>query len=332
MDYPRKRGTKVKKFKILTMVFIAVLFMPFSAQAEIIDRIIAVINDEIITLSELNQAFETYRKRIEENLKGQERARMLEEARMVMLNRMIDQTLVEQEARKAGFVIKDEEVMEMIRDFISKRNISMEDFLQNLARDGTDIEAYKKEMRDHLARMRLVGRAIKSKITISEEEIGDYYRKNKNLYEGKETVRIKQIVLLFPRNVNTETKEKLKADMDTLRSRIMNGEPFELLAANFSQGPEAASGGDIGFIERGGIFPAIENAAFSLNKDEISTIIESPIGFHIIKVVDRRGAGTKSIESVRAEIREKIEEEKMQQRYAEWIKELRNKAHIEIKI
>ena len=102
-------------------------------------------------------------------------------------------------------------------------------------------------------------------------------------------------------------KEKLRADAEAIHKRLLNGEPFDLLSAKYSQGPAAAAGGDIGYIERGMILPEVEDVAFSLPLNQISGVIESPIGFHIIQVIDRRGAGLKAIESVREEIREKID-------------------------
>ena len=180
--------------------------------------------------------------------------------------------------------------------------------------------------------MRLLRRELKSKITISEEEIGDYYLKHREIYEGKEAVRIKQILILFPKNLDAQIKAKLKAEMDTIHKRLQNGESFDLLAAQYSQGPAAATGGDIGFIEKGLMLPAVESVAFILKKDEISKVVESPVGFHIIKAIDKRGAGIKPIESVREEIKAKIEEDKMDKKYDEWIKELRSKSLIEIKL
>jgi parvulin-like peptidyl-prolyl isomerase len=127
-------------------------------------------------------------------------------------------------------------------------------------------------------------------------------------------------------------KEKLRADVDQIRRRLLAGEPFEVLSARYSQGPAAAAGGDIGFIEKGMILHEVEEVAFSLPLQQISDVIESTAGFHIIQVIDRRGEGIKAIESVREEIRAKIEQEKMDKKSTEWLDDLRTKSHIEIKL
>ena len=310
----------------------AALFLCVSAQADVAERIVAVVNDEVITLFELNSAFEPYQAKIEASYSGAGRAKALTEARGTLLNRMIDNLLMEQQARKARIVIRDEEVTAAIKDLHERRKISPDELLKALEREGTTLEAYKKGVRDQMMRIRLIQREIKSQVAVSDEEIGEYYRKHREDYEGKEAVRIKQILLTLPKGDDPAAKEKLRADAEAIHKRLLAGEPFDLLSGQYSQGPAAAAGGDIGYIEKGVILHEVEEAAFSLPLNQISGIIESPIGFHIIQVIDRRGGGIKSIESVRGEIREKIDQEKMEKKFGEWLDELRIRSHIEIKL
>jgi parvulin-like peptidyl-prolyl isomerase len=117
-----------------------------------------------------------------------------------------------------------------------------------------------------------------------------------------------------------------------LHKRIMGGEPFDLLILKYSQGPAAAQGGDVGFIGRGTIIPEVEKVAFILPLGQISELIESSVGFHIIQVVDKKGAGLKPIAAVREEIKAKIEDEKLDKKFEEWISSVRARSHIEIKL
>jgi parvulin-like peptidyl-prolyl isomerase len=297
--------------------------------AEVGDRIAAIVNNEIITMFDLNNVSESYRKRIEESYTGPEKEALIAEAGGAMLNKLIDGLLIEQEAKKAGIVIKDEEIMNAIEDLLAKRNIKKEDFIEILVKEGSSFDAYKKEIREQMTTGRVIRRELKAKVTVSEDEIGDYYRKHRGDYEGKETVRIKQIFIPIPKGSDQETKSKFKANAEMIRKQINTAESFDLTAATYSAGPVT---GDTGFLGRGIMLPAVEAVAFSLTKDEISGVIESPIGFHIIRLIDKRGAGIKPLESVREEIREKIEDEKMEKKYEEWIGELRKKSHIEIKL
>ncbi|MEN6318849.1 MAG: peptidylprolyl isomerase [Syntrophaceae bacterium] len=322
----------MKTFRSCIFVIITGIFISVSAYGEIMDRIVAIVNGDSITLSELNGTFEPYRKKIDEAYKGTDKEKIIASNRMLLLKKMIDNILIDQEAKKSGITVTDNEVTEMINDMLSRRKIKMEDLQSELAKEHSTMEAYRKEIKEHLLRMRLLKREVRSKITVSEEEIGDYYLKHREAYEGKEAVRIKQILILYPNNPDEKIKVNLRKQIDAIHKRLLNGEPFEQLAVQYSQGPGAVAGGDIGFIEKGTILPSVETVAFRLKMDEISEVIESPVGFHIIKAIDKRGAGIKPINSVRDEIKAKIEEEKSDKKYDEWIQELRNKSLIEIKI
>jgi parvulin-like peptidyl-prolyl isomerase len=222
--------------------------------------------------------------------------------------------------------------MEVVQDMLNKQKLSMQDFLKSLAKEGNSIESVKKEIRGQMMRARLLRREIKSKILVSDEEIGEYYNKNRQDYEGKETVRIKQLLLLLPPNADKNIKAKMKNEALQLHKRVMNGESFDLMIVNYSQGPAAAQGGDVGFIGKGTIIPEVEAVAFSLPIGQVSEVIESSVGFHIIQVVDKKGAGLKPIAAVREEIKTKIEDEKLDKKYDEWIASVRAKSHIEIKL
>jgi peptidyl-prolyl cis-trans isomerase SurA len=311
---------------------VAFLLLHVPAQAGVADRIVAIINDEVITLSELNSAFEPYQAKLEASYTGAEREKALTETKLTLLNRMIDNLLMEQQSRKAGIVVKDEEVTGAIKELLGRRNLSQDELQQALAREGTTLETYRKGVRDQLMRIRLVQREIKSKVAVSNEEIGEYYRKNREDYEGKEAVRIKQILLPLPKDASPEAKEKLRDDAGAIHKRLLDGEPFELISARYSQGPAAAAGGDIGYIEKGMMHPEMEAVAFSLPLGQVSAVIESSVGFHIIQVIDRRGAGIKPIFAVREEIREKIDMEKVEKKFDEWLDALRTRSHIEIKL
>jgi peptidyl-prolyl cis-trans isomerase SurA len=313
---------------------VAAAFLGTAVQAAMGDRIVAVVNNEIITLSELNVAFEPYQEKIEKTFQGQDRekAQAKDDNKLMLLNRMIDNLLMEQESGKTGITVRKEEVEEAIKDVQKRKNLSSEEFRKALEREGLNLDTLRKDMRNQMMRMRLVQRDLKSRVAVTDEEVGDYYRKHREDYEGKESVRVRQILLVLPKGEDPTAKEKLRAGAEQIRARLLAGEPFEQLSARYSQGPAAAEGGDIGYIEKGVILHEVEEVAFSLPVNQISPVIESSVGFHIIQVVDRRGAGLKAIESVRDEIREKIEQEKLEKKYGDWIEELRKKSHIEIKL
>lgn len=311
---------------------VAAVFLVVAAQAAVRDRIVAIVNDQAITLSELNEAFEPLQARLAGAYSGQSRERAEADHKGMLLNRMIDNLLMEQEARKAGVTVRDEEVNAAINDILERRKLTQEDLVKGLQQEGATLAAYRKEMRDQLMRVRLIRQSLQAKVAVTDEEIGAYYLKHREEYEGKESVRLRQIVLPLPRGADDAVKARLRDEAAQIHRRLLAGEPFAELSAKHSQGPAAATGGDVGFVERGVILSEVEAVAFDLPVNQISGVIESSVGFHIVQVLDRRGAGLKNIEAVREEIREKIDQQKMEKKFEEWLVELRKKAHIEIKL
>jgi parvulin-like peptidyl-prolyl isomerase len=322
----------MKIFKIGIVISVFSIIITVLSHAEMVDRIVAIINDEIITLSELNNSLETYMKRVEESSEVTDREKMKKQLRKLILNSLIDQKLIAQEAQKLGIAATDDDIDKAIKSILSKKKITMEALAEDIADEGGTIEDYREEIKQHLTKRNLIGREIRKKVTVTQKEIGNYYREHRNDYEGKEAVRIRQILIIVPRDCDVETKEKKRSSAEMTLKRLRNGEPFALLAAEVSQGPAAQTGGDLGYIEKGLILPEVDTVAFSLKKGEMSGIIETSVGFHIIQVLDKRGAGIKPTESVREEIVEKLGSKKVEEKFQEWLKEQRKKALIEVRL
>lgn len=323
----------MKVFKIGLTIILAIGLTCGAVAADVTDRIVAIVNDEVITLTELNRAFEPYAKNIDATYQGNDKEAVLKQNKEAFLQSLIERMLIEQQAKKAGVgvaAVKDEDVMDVIKDMLAKNNSTMEAFTNKLAAEGNSLAAVKKEIRGQLLRMRLLRREVQSKILVTDKEIGDFYDIHRQDYEGKEAVHIKQILLPAP--ADETVREGVKKQAQQLHERIRKGEPFEMLAAQYSKGPVAAQGGDIGFVERGAILPDVEKAAFSLPVGGVSDVIESEMGFHIIAVVDKRGEGLKPLPMVRDEIKAKIEDEKIAKKYDEWIADIRKKSFIDVRL
>ena len=320
--------------KIMTLILAGLMLICGTGdiQAQTEDRIVAVVNNDVITLYELNKMVDAYVDRIAQSSRKEDREKIVAEARTVIMNRMVDDMLVEQEAKKSGIVVKEDDVMGSLNDIMARRRMKLDDLKAVLLKDGTTFEAYKEEVRGHLMKMRLATKEVRSKISVSDEEIGNYYSKNRDIYEGKEAVRLQQILLLLPKNADEETKDKLRAEAETISGKLKSGESFGLMAARFSQGPAAQTGGDLGFVEKGTLLPVVDEAAFKLKENELSPVIESAIGFHILKITDRRGKGVKSLASVREEIKEEITNEKMEKKLQDWLQDLRKKSYVEVRL
>ena len=311
---------------------LVVLCMSAAAAADFVDRIVAVVNYDIITLSELNRTLESFMKRIEksQNIKGNEE--VINEARKAALNGLINNMLIDQEAGRLGVVVDEEDVDQALKGILDEKKLSLGQFRQMLAERGGTLDDYKEDMRRQIVKMRLIGKEIRSKIGVSKEEIGEYYAKHRGEYEGEEAVRVQQILIIAPEDAGEEKRRTLRENAEKVLERLKRGESFAQLAIEYSQGPAAQAGGDLGFIEKGVMHPEVDKEAFRLKTDEISDVVESPVGFHILKIADKRGEGVKPLKDVRDEIKESIANEKAQKKFEEWIEEQRKKSLIEIRL
>jgi len=320
------------KSKILFIAGIFLIVFSTALYAATEDRIVAIVNDDVITLSELEANLQPVMKRIEKIPDEEKRKEVTAQARVAVMNQLIDRMLLDQEAARLRVVVTDEEVDRTLQALLKDKGISLEKLTETLATEGATIEDYKDEIRESRIKRKVIEKAVKSKIAVSEEEIGEYYAKHRDEYEGKAANRIQQILIVKPKDADEGVYKTLRAKAEGILEKLKDDESFDLMVDLHSQGPAAGSGGDLGFVEKGMMFPEVDSVAFSLKRGEISDVIESPVGFHIIKIIDRRGAGIKPVEEVRGEIIWKIGNEKMQKKFEEWLKELREKSFIETRL
>ncbi|MCD6485985.1 MAG: peptidylprolyl isomerase [Syntrophobacterales bacterium] len=320
------------KLKTFFIVCIFVIFSSASLHADFEDRIVAIVNDDVITLSELETTLQSFMKRVEKIPQGDQREKIVVQARVAAMDKLINNMLLEQQAAKLGIVVTDKDVDKALKNMLKEKHMSFEKFREALAREGGVLDEYKGEIRRNIINGRIIEKKIRSGITISEEEVGAYYREHRDDYEGKESARIQQILLVKPANCDDSTKRELRTKAEEILKKLEDGDSFDILVGMYSQGPAAKSGGDLGFVEKGMMFPEVDTAVSKLRKGESSKVIESPVGFHIIKIIDRRGAGIKPVEEVREEIIRNIGTKKVKRKFQEWMKELREKSLVEIKL
>ncbi len=319
-----------KKWK--WMIALVFWFFAVPSFAEVADRIVAVVNDEVITLRELQLASETFIRRIEKSNPGVPKEKIREEVQTQVLNNMIEETLLKQEAKRLGIVVKDEEVTAAIHDLLARRKWKLEDVKAGLEKDGVTFDEYREATRNNILKGRVIRREIQSKITVSNEEIGNYYREHRDDYEGKEAVRIRQILIPVPENAEGDVRSLRKAESEEVLKKLKAGAPFEQMVAQYARGEAAGMSGDMGYVDKGSMVPAVDEAAFRLKIGEISDVIESTQGFHIIQVLDKRGGGAKPLPEVRNEIEDAIAREKAEKKYGDWMAELRKRSFIEIRL
>lgn len=321
----------------LMPIFLLGLFLPLYLSAEVVDKVIAVVNDEVITLSELEEETTALFRSITENNPGVPAVDALEQARQVALNSMIERRLIQQKAKKYNVTVTEEDIEAAYEKVRNGMSLTPTEFRQKLEKSGLTEESYRNKLRSQLLQSRLLSYDVRSKIVVTEEMILDYYDENYTSRVDKGSYYLLQIGCSWNK---IDDPEKLAAEKQETRKRTerihalaKKGQDFRTLAEKFSELPSATDGGDIGVFTLDEMAPAMRDAVQSLKPGEVSEIIETPAGYQFFLLLsgeEKAIVVTAAIEAVKEEIREKIFEEKLKIAYSEWVKKLKEEAYIQI--
>ena len=318
--------------KIISIIFLPIIvILAFEQQVQgavLLDRIVATVNDEVITWSELMNVIILDGKDFLSGLAGKEREEKIRELERPFLNNLIEMKLQLQEARKMGLDVNDAEIEGAINEIKKKYGLTDETLMNSLKAEGLTTEDYRQRLADQILVRKVVNFAVRNNMVISDREIEKYYEDNKAKYDVEEKLNIRQIFFALPEDDSQKQAVELKAR--NLVQRINKGEDFAKLAREFSEDPSRKFGGDMGYISRGSLLKEIEDVAVALKTGEVSRPFRGPAGLHIIKLEDRIEGG--GIEKVRDEIKETLFQKAFESKYREWITGLRERAFIEIKL
>jgi len=297
---------------------------------EMVECIIAQVNDEIITLSDYKDRRksvleELYRQRLpQEELNAQ-----LESARVRLLPSLIEETLLLQKAYGLGLGARDAEVDRVIKSIMTENKIATEHELEQrvLESEGLTLVQLRKRIKTRSVIEKLKQFEIASKVVVTDEEAQRFYDANKDQYQEVERIRLRDLVLVS----EGRAKEEVKKEIEELGNLIRNGADFAELATLFSHSPSAEHGGDLGLLTTEELAPEISAAAADLAPGEVSGPIESRFGYHIVQLVERKETSYRTFEDARDEIASRVQVQQFEERVREYVDELKADAYIEIR-
>jgi peptidyl-prolyl cis-trans isomerase SurA len=297
---------------------LSVCLLPAGAVAGpvVVDRVVAVVNNEIITMSDLQR----------EALKRPD----ITDQRLI-LESMIDRKLQMVAAKRNGMEVTDKELNEAIADIMKRNNMDSKQFEGALAREGLTIEQYRIEFQEQMTLSRLFSKFISSGISIDEKEIREQYDRNVAQYSLPEEIRARLLVVTVPAKASIGQIVEARQKAEDLMARIGKGEDFIRLIREHSGSPTAAQDGDLGFMQRGHAIPEIEEAAKDLKPGQYAGPLKADDGFYIIRVEETR-TPVKPFEKVKDEIQKTLHEQKLENAYRAFHQTLRSEAHIENKL
>jgi peptidyl-prolyl cis-trans isomerase SurA len=316
----------------LCMASVVVCGMIGAAQSEMVDRIIAIVNDDIILQSDMEAALVPIREQLKKG--GYSKVQQdlaLADQRPFILEQLITEKLTDQQVKRFEIRIGDEELEATITRIKKMNKLNDEQFMQQFGKDGLSYEEFKSEIKDRLLRSKLVNREINSKIAITDEDIKAYYEKNSDSYGGMRKYHLRRILIRDDTNNDTTPGTASPGErIERVHERLAAGEEFSQLATIYSEDTSAASGGDIGIFEDRMLAPAIRMALMELQEGQYSQVIQTDQGFQILYLEQLIQIGGKSLEDAREEIQDKLYAEIVDQRFKDWLKKLREQAHVKI--
>jgi len=300
-------------------------FNDLRAETVVLDRIVAVVNEEIITQADLDKFKNILYMGAEQKPSGMQ-------ADMQLLNQMVEKTLILQEAKVLEIEVTQVQLQRAVDDIVRKNNMTLEKFKEQITQAGIKFEDYRDLYKSEIIQSQVISQKVQAKISITDQEVEEYYNeKIKPDEKAGARVRIQQILFGIMKDALPEDIAIIEKRAAEVHKKLREGEFFEKMAFTYSQGPAAKTGGDIGYFHRGETLPEIEKAAFGMDVGEISPVIRTIIGFHIIKLIDKDlTAKDRTWKDHEVDIKNILYSRKYEEMFKSFMEGLKSKAYIKI--
>ena len=315
--------------KILTGITLLALLalQPSLSHAQVIDGIAAVVNEEVITSFELDKEYQQMQKE-QEKLPPSEKMGL----RSAALNRLVDKKLIDQKVRELDIKVLDEEVKLAIDDVKKQNSMTQEALVKALAGQGLSFDQYRAQLKEQLERLRLMSQEVRSKIQVGDQEIRDFYDANRAKFGAVEQFHARHIFFKVDRKGGAVELARVEAVAAGVLKEARAGKDFAELAKAHSNDPAAAKdGGDLGNFKKADMLPEIGDTVAAMKPGEVSELVMSQAGLHIIKLEEKTLSSGKPFTDVKADIEDLLYKKKADERFAQWVKDLRTSVAIEIK-
>jgi peptidyl-prolyl cis-trans isomerase C len=299
----------------------------FAADKKAPGDMIAVVNGTIITQGELDRVLDYELRRAAQS--GQQ----IPDAQMPKIeNSILDSLIVSellfQESKKQGIQVKPETVTEQLT-IVKQRFPSEAEFKKALDENKLTESKIKADIKRDMAIQQLIDKEVDQKVKITDEEGKTFYDTNPKLFQQPEQVKASHILIKVDEGASEENKAEARKKIKEIQQKVQKGEDFAELAKTYSEGPSAPRGGDLNFFGRGQMVKPFEDAAFSLEPNETSDIVETKFGYHLIKVVDKQPAKKIAYADVQDRINKHLKDQKLRTERQLYFDKLKKDAKIE---
>ena len=300
-------------------------------ETEVVDRIVAVVNNEIITLYDLNRDFAPYASNIRALKYPPEKERQtLFQVRQDVLDQLINSMLADQQVKRGQIKVSQKEIDNTIERLKESRQFTDEQLRQGLASQGMTMEEYRKEIEEQLMRSRLVNREVKAKIVITKEDIKDYYESHREQYAGEKKYHLWNLFIKVSSDSDDSERSAARNRMEANLVKLKQGQSFESLVEELKNSSSTVQGADLGLYRLEELSEQLRQAVKNMKAGEFSALLGSNFGYQIIYIQNIEETQAKPLEAVEAEVEEKLYTESVDNKYQEWLEQLRTRSHIRV--
>jgi peptidyl-prolyl cis-trans isomerase SurA len=300
-----------------------------SARGETCNRLVAIVNDDVITLHELDKKIKALTGVDAETIRRRNPPEY-QKVREKVLDLIIDDRIAQKRINELGIEIYEKEIDEAIQKIMEDNQWNRKELLAMLQSRGLRMDEYRKTVKEDLQKQRLINYEVKSKIIIREEQIETYYQEHKERFQRKQGVELASIFLPKNASNNAGSSNKVQEKAEKILEALRNGADFSTMARQHSEGPGARQGGYLGRFDPSQLDPVIRRSIEETPEGEISDLIITANGIQIIRVISKGGSGVQPLERARPTIRRILMNEEIDRRYAAWIQELRKETYTKI--
>ena len=303
---------------------------PASAQGEIVDRVVCVVNNDAITENELNEAEALY---YYENKEGQKVGSERMELRVRLLQRIIENRLQLQQAERDKIQIEDAEMAEQLSDLMTRLKVPTEKDLEaTLKAQGLTLESVKKRLKEQTMVQRLIRRKVALRISVTEQEIDRYLGENREKLESGLSFEARHILFLPDPGRGEDGWTDARRKAGEVYAILLGGTDFAETAKKFSEDGSGKDGGALGALKRGELAADIEAAVLKLRPGEVSPPFRSQVGYHLFKLDSRESLSGEALTNARNQIRDILFREKYAIRLKDYLVEIRQRAVIDMRL
>ncbi len=303
---------------------------PAARAGKVIEQIAARVNDDVITLGDIERSRRQLRQELSQQLSGAQLEAEYAKRDKDILRDLIDQQLLMQRAKEMNLSVESELIRRLDRIRQDMKLNSMEDLEKAAESQGVSFEDFKQGIRTQILTQQVISKEVGSRITISREEMQAYYDANKEKLRRPEQVRLSEIFLSTEGKKPEEVKA-IEKQAEELLERLRSGEDFAVLARRNSQGATAANGGSLGYFQRGQLARELEDIVWKMKRNQIGDIIHTKQGLLILRLDEHFDAGIPPLEKIEGEISEAIYMQRIQPALRVYLNSLRDDAFIEIR-